>query len=283
MHNPMPSFVNYMMAYINRMIDLFLDLCRILSQQHLSLSRFTSLRRLPNHRHTRVVRTGTWKCIRANTLYEGISCPEGTYKVKHEIFVKQCADQGLHCPEGTECFCRPCIQAFEVDVMQIGFDSWNQTAYGSASEDTGVDAAVDVSLSVDLIAASLDQDEDILGCDKMSLCGKFHQRDTAMFVLYDNRERVGSDVRVVMHAGQETLDLPVTPHPNISFLYEFEYTTNTRGISIMEVFFDGVQIPESPFRIETTRADCGDNLKTAVSTSQMCILRRSAFCSTIPS
>jgi hypothetical protein len=181
--------------------------------------------------------------------------------VKHEIFVKQCSDQGLDCPEGTQCFCRPCIQAFEVDVMQIGFDSWKQVSYGSASED----AADEEALSADLIAATIKTDTDFLGCDKMSLCGKFPQRDTAKFVIYDNRERVGSDVSVVMHAGQDTLDLPVMPHPNISFLYEFEYTTNTRGISIMEVFFDGVQIPESPFRVETTRADCGDNLKTAVS------------------
>jgi hypothetical protein len=147
--------------------------------------------------------------------------------------------------------------------MQIGFDSWKQV---SVSDKVGSEADADVALSADLIAATIETDEDFLGCDKMSLCGKFPQRDTAKFVLYDNRQRVGSDVRVVMHAGQDTLGLPVTPHPNISFLYEFEYTTNTRGISIMEVFFDGVQIPESPFRIETTSADCGDNLKTAVST-----------------
>jgi hypothetical protein len=210
---------------------------------------------------------GTWKCIQASTLYEGISCPVGTYKVKHEIFVKQCAEQGLDCPEGTECFCRPCIQAFEVDVMQYGFDSWNQALYEEVSEN----ATIEEALSADLIASTIEAGEDFIGCDKMSLCGKFHQRETAKFVIYDNRERVGSKVSVVMHAGQNTLDLPVTPHPNISFLYEFEYTTNTRGISIMEVFFDGVQIPESPFRIETTRADCGDNLKTAVRTLRVTI------------
>jgi hypothetical protein len=221
---------------------------------------------LVNRRHLHIAHTGAWKCIQASTLYEGISCPVGTYKVKHEIFVKQCAEQGLDCPEGTECFCRPCIHAFEVDVMQIGFDSWNQSSYGAVSDNAGLDADAEIALSVDLIAASIDEDEDFLGCDKMSLCGKFPQRDTAKFVIYDNRERLGSDVRVVMHAGQETLDLPVTPHPNISFLYQFEYTTNTRGISIMEVFFDDVQIPESPFRIETTKADCGDHLKEAVST-----------------
>jgi hypothetical protein len=153
----------------------------------------------------------------------------------------------------------------EVDVMQYGFDSWNQSSYGEVTDAASVDAASEEALSADVIAAQLEAGQDFVGCDKMSLCGKFHQRETARFVVYDNRERIGSKVRVVMHAGQDTLDLPVTPHPNISFLYEFEYTTNTRGISIMEVFFDDVQIPESPFRIETTSADCGDNLKTAVS------------------
>jgi hypothetical protein len=153
-----------------------------------------------------------------------------------------------------------------VDVMQIGFDSWKQESYGSASEDTDSDVAAEEAMSADHIAATIQEDEDFLGCDKMSLCGKFPQRDTAKFVLYDNRERVGSDVRVVMHVGKDTMDLPVMPHPNISFLYEFEYTTNTRGISIMEVFFDDVQIPESPFRIETTSAECGDHLREAVST-----------------
>ena len=186
--------------------------------------------------------------------------------------MKQCALQGLECPEGTECYCKPCVEAFEVDVMQYGFDSWNQSFYGVASEDES-DSSAD--LSADLIGAAYEDDEDIMGCDKMALCGMFRQRQVAKFAIHDNRERPDADVKVVMHAGQDTIELPVTPHPNVSFLYEFEYTTNTKGISIMEVFFDGVQVPESPFRVETTSADCGDHLKEAVSPSSnrlACIL-----------
>ena len=146
--------------------------------------------------------------------------------------------------------------------MQYGFDSWNQSFYGLASED-GSDS--DSDLSADMIGAAYEEDEDIMGCDKMALCGIFRQREVAKFAIHDNRERHDADVKVIMHAGQDTIELPVTPHPNVSFLYEFEYTTNTKGISIMEVFFNGVQIPESPFRVETTSADCGDHLKEAVS------------------
>src|SRR5210317_567627 len=66
---------------------------------------------------------GDWQCPRVTTLYQAIKCPEGHYKVPESLFDQQCENMGLPCPadKGYSCYCKPCIQAFEVDVFQ--FDS----------------------------------------------------------------------------------------------------------------------------------------------------------------
>jgi hypothetical protein len=216
---------------------------------------------------------GNWRCLRAATLYDGIHCPAGHYKEKRSKFEDQCEKAGLPCPQGKECYCRPCIKAFEVDVMQLGYDSSNASS-SNDDDAVGSDDAAGHSevLTVDMIGSAYNDDDDIKGCDKMALCGKFRQRQTANFAIHDNRERIDPDINVVMHAGQKTFELPVQKSENVSFLYEFTYTTNAVGISIMEVFFDDIQIPESPFRVETLPAECSDSLKEAVRTSNVLLI-----------
>eukprot|EP00526_Cylindrotheca_closterium_P001767 CAMPEP_0113659478 /NCGR_PEP_ID=MMETSP0017_2-20120614/32381_1 /TAXON_ID=2856 /ORGANISM="Cylindrotheca closterium" /LENGTH=1078 /DNA_ID=CAMNT_0000574035 /DNA_START=785 /DNA_END=4021 /DNA_ORIENTATION=- /assembly_acc=CAM_ASM_000147 len=50
-----------------------------------------------------------WRCNPPSNLYNQISCPDGTNKVSEAEFDQTCAQTGLECPDGFECFCRPCI------------------------------------------------------------------------------------------------------------------------------------------------------------------------------
>lgn len=38
--------------------------------------------------------------------------------MKESEFESQCDHVGLSCPEEYTCYCRPCIKAFEVDVLE---------------------------------------------------------------------------------------------------------------------------------------------------------------------
>ncbi|CAJ1954719.1 unnamed protein product [Cylindrotheca closterium] len=50
-----------------------------------------------------------WRCNPPSKLYNQITCPDGTNKVSETEFDLTCAQAGLECPDGFECFCRPCI------------------------------------------------------------------------------------------------------------------------------------------------------------------------------
>ena len=87
-------------------------------------------------------------------------------------------------------------------------------------------------------------------------CGSVQQTKTGTFLIYDNRERDDAEVAAVMHVGQTSFELPVTPIANMSYVYEFQYRENQLGVAILEVYVDGLQIPESPFRVEVVPRDC---------------------------
>jgi len=150
--------------------------------------------------------------------------------VKKSEFEKQCDYIGLSCPEGYTCYCKPCIKAFEVDVVQ-----WSGT--GELQEEEG----------------SLGQYK---GCGKMSMCGSVEQTRVGVFRAFDNRERDDVTVSAIMHVGQETYELPVTQVGNQSFVYEFTFSDEYVGVGILEVYVDDVQIPESPFRVQVVPRDC---------------------------
>lgn len=165
--------------------------------------------------------SGNWHCERAATLYDGISCAEGHYKVREEEFEKLCEDAGTPCPDGYTCYCKPCIKAFEVSVFPL-------TSESEFNRDNG--------------------------CDKMSLCGKAEQTKDILFHAFDNRKRENVTVTALVHLGQEERHLLVNEVE--PFLYQFGFSHNERGVAIVEVYFDGIQIPESPVRVEVTARDC---------------------------
>eukprot|EP00980_Cylindrotheca_fusiformis_P005534 scaffold1172_cov115-Cylindrotheca_fusiformis.AAC.9 len=164
---------------------------------------------------------GNWHCERAASLYDGITCSEGQYKVREEDFKKQCENAGTPCPEGYHCYCKPCIKAFEVSVFPVNINS----------------------------EYNLDK-----GCDKMSLCGKTEQTKEIAFHAFDNRKRENVTVTALVHLGQEERHLPVKQLE--PFLYEFGFSHTERGVAVVEIYFDEVQIPESPVRVEVSARDC---------------------------
>jgi hypothetical protein len=183
---------------------------------------------------------GNWRCERAATLYDGIRCPEGHYKVPELEFEKDCENAGTPCPEGYTCYCKPCIKAFEVTVFP-----WNDDIEG---------------------ASKFNRDN---GCEKMGLCGKAEQRKEILFHVFDNRQRDNATVTALMLFGEEERELPITQVE--PFLYELGFSNNQRGVAILAVFFDGVQIAESPVRVQVAARDCETDFpgkgKIPVSTS----------------
>ena len=93
------------------------------------------------------------------------------------------------------------------------------------------------------------------GCDKMSLCGSVEQTKTITFGVKDNLERPDTHIVALIHMDEHSKELKVTSTDE-PFVYEFSFAENTVGVGILEVFFDGEQIPESPFRVKIGERDC---------------------------
>ncbi|CAJ1970001.1 unnamed protein product [Cylindrotheca closterium] len=165
-----------------------------------------------------------WHCERNGELFDGIVCPENHYKVSREVFETQCEQAGAPCPEGHSCYCSPCIQAYEVNVYPYSGEQ--------ASEKTGTD----------------------LGCGKMSLCGIVEKDKDLTYHVYDNLEREDAVVTAMAFLGAITRELPVTQIG--PFLYEFQLTKSEPGLAILEVYVDGITIPESPMQVQVISSDC---------------------------
>lgn len=105
----------------------------------------------------------------------------------------------MGCKEGWDCYCKPCVEAFEVDIYPYieGETDFHDSGY------TGEAKA---------------------GCDKMSLCGVVEQTRLITFRAYDNRKRVGATVKVLMHMGSDNEVLEVT-HINDTWAYEFTWVS----------------------------------------------------------
>jgi hypothetical protein len=184
---------------------------------------------------------GNWHCQRASSLYKSITCPEGHYKVPEQEFQKDRENAGTPCPEGYTCYCKPSIKAFEVSVFPSNSDT---LATSKFNRDTG--------------------------CAKMGMCGRAEQRKDILYRVFDNRKRDNANITALMLFGDEEWDLPITQVE--PFLYEFGFRHDERGVAILAAFFDGVQIPESPVRVEVAPRDCDADFpgsgKIPVSTSR---------------
>lgn len=99
----------------------------------------------------------------------------------------------------------------------------------------------------------------------MSLCGEVPQTEKLVFHVYDNLKRPNATVTALIHLGQHSSPLDVIRVPNTTNQYQFTFSHNKMGVAILEVFFDDIQIPESPFRIDVIEKDCPRRRMVAVS------------------
>ena len=63
---------------------------------------------------------GNLFCTRPENLYDGITCPTGFFRRDKQEFYNGCNHIGLACDESRNqtCFCKPCVQAYDVDVYE---------------------------------------------------------------------------------------------------------------------------------------------------------------------
>ena len=99
----------------------------------------------------------------------------------------------------------------------------------------------------------------------MSLCGELEQGEILNFHIHDNLDRDNATVTALVHFGQATRSLQVTRTPDEEYAYDFLFSQNQRGVAILELSVDGVQVPESPWRVEVIERVCPDAQMIAVS------------------
>ena len=99
----------------------------------------------------------------------------------------------------------------------------------------------------------------------MSLCGEVEQTEILNFHIHDNLDRDNATVTALVHFGQETRELEITNSPNEAYAYDFVFSNNQRGVAILELSVDGVQVPESPWRVEVIERVCHKSQMIAVS------------------
>lgn len=167
---------------------------------------------------------GKWKCDHSDNLYDQIKCPEGYYKLPYEEYQGTCDTVGLGCGIGFECYCRPCLKAFQVDVFECSHPD-------------------------DYI-----HEDRHIGCGKMSVCLTLMQTKEKVIRIRDNLQRDNAEVTVVVHQGPETYQERVIKVDD--YRYKIRFSSQVVGVAVMEVFVNGEQIPESPFRVQIDDLDC---------------------------
>jgi hypothetical protein len=70
----------------------------------------------------------------------------------------------------------------------------------------------------------------------------------------DSCPRDNATITALLHLGQELRYLPATVIG--PYLYDSTCTDNKRGVAILEIAINDVQIPESPFQLEVVDRDC---------------------------
>ena len=176
---------------------------------------------------------GEWHCTRPSNLYEGITCPKGHFKRSEIEFLHGCAQVGLNCDDKEEydCFCKPCVKAFEVDVYE----------HKEGEEDDHLLEHFGESLP---------------GCEKMSICGTIEQGESIKLRIFDNMERDNAVVSVTVHAGDLTTDLELLQLKESPYGYEFTVTDDLVQVQVIDVLVNGEPISQSPIRVIVKDKDC---------------------------
>ncbi len=176
-----------------------------------------------------------WHCARPANLYDGITCPEGYFKRNEGEYNNGCNMAGLSCDENEEydCFCKPCVKAFEVDVYHL--------------DDEEADPHLTDSMETFLP-----------GCKKMQICATIEQRQSITMRIYDNMHRLGANVTVTVNAGEDRKTLVPTNIPG-TVAYTFTVSDNEARVQVIEILVNGQPISQSPIRVMVDKAECDED------------------------
>lgn len=177
-------------------------------------------------------RPGRWYCTRPSNLYEGITCPKGFFKRRPIEFKNGCAQVGLEstCNKtGYDCFCKPCVKAFDVDVYP----------FNASAED---------------VHSTEYYGESLPGCAKMEICGTVEQGKDITMRIFDNVNRDNAEVQVISHAGKETKELQVNRLSDHG--YEFVINDKRVQAQVVDILVNGVPISQSPIRVIVVEYNC---------------------------
>jgi hypothetical protein len=163
------------------------------------------------------------------------------FQRRESEFDNGCSHIGLPCDdsESFTCFCRPCVEANEVDVYHL--------------EEGENDPHLNESY-----------DKEYPGCDKMEICATIQQGESVTLRIYDNMMRNDTKITVEVHAGGNDKKIQPKPIPGTS-AYEFVVTDREVQVQVIEILVDGKPIATSPIRVVVEDFDCeaanpGENL-----------------------
>ena len=177
-----------------------------------------------------LIKEGGPRCVRLENIVDATTCPSGHFARSSLEIVQQCNVSGLPCYD-MDCFCSPCVKAFEVDFFPVA----------DTDNDDNMSSAVGS------------------GCSKFSLCGKVQQEHALTFRAIDNRERPNATMTGAFLLPDESED-PFTfekvgDHPP-TFQFDFVASKKTVGQKAVKIRINDEEIPESPFRIHVLKRDC---------------------------
>lgn len=162
-------------------------------------------------------KTQTMQCTFSWNVYDHIQCDDGFYKLPFDSFNTSCANAGIDCPDGYTCVCKPCYEAFSIEVAP-------QANYTRGDS-----------------------------CEKMSICSTISQNEEIPFTIVDNLE-YGLDLRVNVLEGSNERMVPV--ESNDTHSYSFHLASTTVGVMVLEIFNGERQIDVSPLRVKVVYRDC---------------------------
>ncbi|CAE8627347.1 unnamed protein product, partial [Polarella glacialis] len=159
------------------------------------------------------------QCIRSSNFYAHIVCPAGHYKLPDAELAASCSRNGLKCDSEFSCVCKPCAQAFEVQVLP-------KSGYSSP-----------------------------IGCAKMDICGRVEQGTPLEYVIRDNR-RGGEAIITYTLRAQGEMIRGVAQQQGSSTEFLVTLPTQIQGSHLLEIFMNGRQISESPLIVQVDPRNC---------------------------
>lgn len=191
------------------------------------------------------------RCTRTTELIDSVVCPAGHFRRTLDEILTGCVTAGLDC-YGYQCLCSPCVKKFDVDFYPVSDSPANSVS----------------SLSIETRGT---------GCEKFSICGEVAQGDTISFRVVDNKQRAEAVfwANVLVTDEGETYNMTQTPNTDdddiVSRQFTFDATDGRAvGTVIVQVYVDGEQIAESPFRFRVVPPVCDYYLVPSPSGSCVC-------------